>query len=155
MRKNLFLAGFAAFFALALAACKEETRTDILTSGNWKVAAQTVEPGFAIVTPSGLSESNDYYRDVLQDCQKDDYLTFYDDFNIVRNEGASKCNSGDEQTSSGTWTLKTGDTQLEITDGGKTRTFSILSIDDEKIVTTHVEEIFGKSYTFTSTFVRP
>ena len=102
------------FIALALflfASCNKKdkvmSKTDILTSGTWKITA--------------LVEDNDgngsYETDVyalLQPCTKDDYYTFRSGGQLEMNEGPSKCDPADPQTDNVNWQFTNNETKINI-----------------------------------------
>src|SRR5688500_8216772 len=67
---------------------KEQSRTDILTSGQWKIAAFTMTP------PRDFDLDGDLDSDIyalLDACEKDNYFIFKSDGKLEFYEGATKC----------------------------------------------------------------
>ena len=79
-----------------------KTPIDYLTAGNWKVTGMTINPAITVL---GI-EYSDVYTLFIEDCVKDDLIKFNTDGTLTEDEGATKCDSGDPQTTNdGTWTL--------------------------------------------------
>ena len=104
MKKQLlFLLSLTAFLLIS---CEEDnpptpkTKTQLLTQGTWRFSAATANGSDA----SGF----------LQACQKDNIYTFVSGGTGTVDEGASKCNASDPQTSSLTWNFASGETILHI-----------------------------------------
>jgi heat shock protein HslJ len=93
------------------------TPKEILTSKSWKITSTKV---------NGV--------EVLQDCEKDDVLTFLANGTYTYNVGTNKCNTSDTNYT-GTWTLS---------DDGKTIVFDgdngTAVITESQVVATYVSE---------------
>ncbi len=130
---------------ITLASCKKEettittkTPTEYLTAGNWKVTGMTINPGIEVL---GVVLT-DIYALGIEDCTKDDLITFNTDGTLTEDEGASKCNPDDPQTTNdGTWTLS---------DDGKTLTI-LYPGDDPEIAT--ITTLNGTNLIITSTLI--
>lgn len=90
MKKNHF-----SFLLLLIAfpCCKKqltelENRTNILTTGTWRITASTLRT---------ILGTSDVYA-TYPDCRKDDYRHFNNDGTAELNEGPSKCNGTDPQS---------------------------------------------------------
>ena len=106
--KNYFkvLSMMAIALLVVMTSCKkdEETKTDqdYLTAGNWKVTGMEISPGIEV---PGFGTVTDFYQ-YVEACTKDDLLRFNTDGVLIEDEGATKCDADDPQTTSdGTWTL--------------------------------------------------
>lgn len=112
MKTNLFklLLPFAA--ALSISACSEKnketpkTKTEFLTQAAWKFEAEGLDfnKDGTIEMPSGE----------VDDCTKDDILTFAAAGTGTRDEGPSKCNGSDPQTSSFNWQFQNSENEILI-----------------------------------------
>jgi hypothetical protein len=96
---------------LALSSCGKDddpiaSKTDLLTAKAWKQTKIKV---------LGMEAEPD-------DCDKDNTYTFITDKTFVQDEGATKCDANDPQSSSGTWKFNTDETIVTVsaTDGGIT-----------------------------------
>ena len=102
---------------IVLSSCEkndDETKstTDYLTAGNWKVTGMTVSPGIEVM---GITIT-DLYQYLIEDCTKDDLIKFNVDGTVTDDEGATKCDPDDPQTTDdGTWTLTNDDKTITIT----------------------------------------
>lgn len=90
-------------FAVVVTSCKKDetsqTKEEMLTAKSWKI----------------LSSKTNGITDVIEDCQKDDFLTFATDGTYTFNPGTNKCYSEDV-IYSGTWALSSDEKYL-IVDG--------------------------------------
>ena len=81
------------------------TKTELLTGKNWRMTALTVNPGIDV---SGTIITDWYSQ--LQSCEQDDLVKFNTNGSYTDDEGVTKCNSSDPQTSTGTWVFNTNQT---------------------------------------------
>ncbi len=92
--KNMLLLASAAL--ITFASCKKEEtliaapdNQTFLTSGNWKMVAET-------------TAGSDSYQN-HEECETDNTFTFGTDGKATFDEGATKCDAADEQTTTGSW----------------------------------------------------
>jgi hypothetical protein len=124
---------FLALFAIILfsTGCKKKhddqpatkTRTELITTGTWK---------FSTATSSGFDVSG-----FLQSCQKDNTLTFHTDGTGVIDEGTSKCNVADPQSSSFTWNFANSENTLHVSTvlfNAGSNDFNIVSLTSSQLV---------------------
>lgn len=127
MKKHFtYLIAIYTLIMVAMPACDKDdddpqpkTKTELITAGSWKFSSATVA-GFGDVSA------------FLQGCQKDNTALFVTGGTGTIDEGASKCNAGDPQTSSFTWNFLDSETKLFIsavlfTGGSTTSTINTLS----------------------------
>ncbi len=82
------------------------SKTELITSASWKY------------DNAGLDINKDGFIDTalppgyVGDCDKDNTLTFKSDGTGTLDEGASKCDPGNPQTSPFTWSFKNGETTI-------------------------------------------
>ena len=115
----------------SFAACKkshndtpQKTKTELITQSNWKF-------DHATATCCGDISSQ------LPACKKDDILTFASNGTGVDDEGATKCNAGDPQSSNFTWNFASNETMLHISVQlfpGASQDFSLVTLDDNNLV---------------------
>jgi glutamine cyclotransferase len=90
-------------FAIIVTSCNKDdsnmTKKEMLTAKSWKIS----------------SSKTNGVADVIEDCQKDDFLTFATDGTYTFNPGTNKCFST-ESIDNGTWEL-TSDEKYLIVDG--------------------------------------
>jgi hypothetical protein len=119
-----------------------KTKTQLLTQGSWKFKSATANGGDA----SGF----------LSACQKDNIYTFVAGGTGTADEGATKCNVGDQQTNSITWNFATNETILHINVSLFSNTsndFNLISISGtELVVSTFYTPPVGPSVLVTITF---
>jgi hypothetical protein len=92
------------FLSLLILACSKNgeppTKTQLLVSSSWKLKSATVNGGDAM--------------HLIQDCQKDNIITFTSNGNGTIAEGATKCNAADPDTVPFTWSFQNNETILNI-----------------------------------------
>ena len=140
--------------SLVLASCKKDetvialTKTQILCGKNWKVTTLTVDPArpYVLFGPN----VTDWYaqRDA---CVNDNLYYYNSDGTMKLDEGATKCNTSDAQTMSGTWTFNTDQTVITQTIGSNTTSYKIVELSVTTMKATYVETVLGTTYTFTIT----
>ncbi|HPG12611.1 MAG TPA: lipocalin family protein [Chitinophagaceae bacterium] len=99
------------------------TKTELLTTGSWK---------FNSATSSGIDVSG-----ALQSCQKDNIYTFVAGGTGTADEGATKCDPADPQTSAFTWAWLSNETMLQLSASffsGTTGDVTIVSLTDTELV---------------------
>lgn len=100
-----------------------KTKTVLLTQASWKFKSATINGSDA----SSLVEA----------CKKDDILVFSVGGTGTVNEGATKCNSGDPDSTPFTWVFLSGETILEVSVpifSGGTNSFTIHSLTETTLV---------------------
>jgi hypothetical protein len=92
MKSINYLVLFVFALTITISSCKKDESTksskEIMTSKSWKVS----------------SSKTDGVAEVIEDCQKDDILTFASSGTYTYNVGANTCNA-DETTYDGSWSL--------------------------------------------------
>ena len=110
-----------------------ETKTQLLTARYWKITAYTVTP--AIDFDANGNFITDIYS-TLEPCQIDNLYKFNEDYSLIDDEGNTKCDPSDSQTSTYEWSWDS--TQSIITIDGanwiimdlNTTTFKIKRVDE-------------------------
>jgi len=117
MKNYLKIFGFMTLaLVITLVSCKKDeddqpSTQDYLTAGNWKTTAMTIDPAVEI----GGTEFTDFYA-MMPACTKDDLVRFNTDGTITEDEGETKCEPDDPQTTTdGTWELSADNTTLTLT----------------------------------------
>jgi len=158
MNKNIFIYSIALALATVLmfsSSCKKDdddpSNTDNITGKNFVMTAWTIDPP---VTIQGVSYSNMFT--FMPDCSKDDITIFNADGTMTLDEGATKCDAGDPQTSSGTWSFVDNESKLSTIVDGETQILDIIEVTDNTLkVSSEETEDFGdgeQTYTNTITF---
>jgi hypothetical protein len=145
MKKILFL---VSVLAVAVSGCKKDdddpSNTDKLTGKAWKVTAITVNPAISF---GGISITDVYA--FLDDCEKDNTSTFNTDKTYLDDEGGSKCDPSDPQTTPGTWAFNSDETILTLDSADS---FKVLQNDGNVLKLSSTEVDAGVTYTYTVTF---
>jgi len=125
---------FVALFAIILfsTGCKKnhdddqpatKTRTELITTGTWK---------FSSATSSGFDVSS-----FIQACQKDNTLTFTTSGTGTIDEGLSKCNAADPQSSPFNWNFANSENTLHVSTvlfSSGSNDFTIVSLTASQLV---------------------
>lgn len=108
---NIFRMALLAGSTLFIGSCSKDddsgpSKTSLITSAAWKYEN------------AGLDVNKDGFIDTavpagfLVDCDKDNTITFKSDGTGTLDEGATKCDPGNPQTSAFTWSFKNNETML-------------------------------------------
>lgn len=107
--------------ALALGSCKKNdetaptpaapSKTDLLTAKNWRVTADKT----TTTVGTTASTTTDEYA-ISRACERDNFIKFNTNKTASFDEGATKCDTSDPQTQSGSWDFNSDGTKLIITD---------------------------------------
>ena len=119
-----------------------KTKTELLAQGNWKFSSATV----------GGSDVSAF----LQACQKDNTLTFVSAGTGTIDEGATKCDAGDPQTSPFTWSFQNNETVLFISAtlfAGGSSTFNLVTLTETQLVVSQNVDVSGSTQNAVVTFI--
>jgi hypothetical protein len=113
---------------LGFSSCKDKdeepskSRTELLTNAKWQLIAGTIVPPITIdLFGQTITISDIFDLEGSEPCSKDDLQIFNADGTITNDEGPSKCDAADPQTTSGgKWKLLESDSKLQIIDGDTT-----------------------------------
>ncbi len=132
MKKGLI---FCCIFMICAMSCKkdrnrntEKTKKDFLTTGNWYIRGLTVNISF----PPLIDSSFDAYQ-VMESCQKDNFLHFEVNGTYIADEGPSICRAEDPQTTTGAWVMTGNDTRLYVQHPLLTDTATILQLNNDTL----------------------
>jgi len=151
MQKRLILStSIFVFFLVLNSSCSKnddpppavKTKTDLITKTTWK---------FNDAKVSGVSVAA-----FLQLCQKDNILTFLTAGTGTADEGATKCNAADPQTSPFTWSFQTSETVLFVSTpffAGGSSTFTIVSLTETELVVSQNITVSGSTQNAVISFV--
>jgi len=154
MKPIIKLTSYFFIAGVAFLSCKKDkdnngaakTKTELLTTGNWKRTALISNPAY------------DWYADgtfatdilsVIKPCEKDNIDTYKTNGVFETNEGATKCDPSDPQTWTATWIFADNETKL-IFDGTDEYTLLELTATTLKFQSTFVEN--GITYTQVETY---
>jgi hypothetical protein len=117
-----------------------KTTTEYLTSGSWRITAMVLDPPLDL--GNGLVITDLYQSPMLPQCAKDDYFTLHADGKVTFDEGPSKCDPADPQTTEGTWTLSDDEKTLTMKEPGEEDiTMTISGVNDDTFTGTTTMEI--------------
>ena len=128
---------------------KDDSNTDKLTDKNWKVTALTVDPPLNV---GGTLVSNVYSQ--IPACNQNDLTIFKDNGSVTFDEGVTKCDPADPQSTQGTWTWNTNETILSITNDGDTDSYNVSSLSNDAMVASYTDNSFGIVETYTVTYTK-
>lgn len=114
MKKVVFLSCFVS--ALFIMSCKKDSddnggpseKMKLITSAAWKYDIAKID-----ITGDEVGDQ-DLPPGLLEDCDKDNTLTFNTDSTGVVNNGATKCDAADPQSVDFTWEFKDNETVISI-----------------------------------------
>ncbi len=153
MKKQFAFLSILSFMLLTVQiACKKsssnstppKTNTQLLTQASWKFQS-------ASISGSDITSS-------LPTCQKDNTMKFNTDGSGVLDEGATKCNSSDPQTTNYTWSFQSSETIIHASvvlfTGATTNDFTVNTLSETSLVVqfTYTNGI-GPVQTVVATFV--
>ena len=124
-------------------------KAKLLTNGSWKMSAMTVDPP---IDWFGIPVTDVFAK--LPTCVTDDFAVFKTNGTVIYDEGASKCEPADPQTSNGTWSLNTAQTILTLTNDGETENWTIATLTTTTFKADFKVTEEGVTYTFSVTFVK-
>jgi hypothetical protein len=137
---------------LILSSCKKNSDSPnsasaILISGKWQITAST-----STFTIAGDNQTVDIFSS-LPSCVQDNYYIFNSDGTGTTDEGATKCDDSDPQTTSnGNWQLLNNDTQLQAGDTGAEITADVKQLDNSTLVLEYETVANGITSTTTTTY---
>ncbi len=135
MKKITLMA--AALALITISSCKKDeetkkTNTDHLTASPWKMTKMTVNPG--IDFGNGILVTDLYA--FAEACSKDDTEKFNVGGKGVSDEGATKCDPADPQTTPFNWAFTSGESKLIF----DTDTFNVATLNESTLnLTTEID----------------
>lgn len=149
--KSIYLFMAVILLSVLMASCEKDevSKVDLLTTGKWKMSALTVEPA---IDWFGTRVTNVYAQ--LPSCIQDDLTIFKIDGTVLYDEGPTKCESHDPQTTTAKWVFNPLETILSIADDGETQSWDLKTLDKNLFsVRYSVTEDFT-TYTFDLNFIK-
>ncbi|RZK88719.1 MAG: hypothetical protein EOO62_37255 [Hymenobacter sp.] len=150
MKKLCLLLGAIA----VLGACKKDSdsdpspatsRTDLLTAKPWQASTVNLSLN-GVPLPSSQ---------VVSACQLDNTYKFNADKTLVVDEGATKCNTTDPQTQTGTWAFTNNDQNkltIAVPNSAFNGNFDIKALSSSTLQLTTTQSLNGLTYTIDATF---
>jgi hypothetical protein len=109
-----------------LSSCTKEKSKSELILGDWRANALTVDPP-QVVNNVVIT---DLYAQ-MEDCDKDNTLSFYENQTYKADEGATNCDSLDPQNISGNWIFLNNETELRLIYQSDTIVYNVIDLDEE------------------------
>lgn len=96
----------------------QKTQKDLLMAGDWLAVKGTVDPPITIEIFGQTITITDFFElEDMEPCESDNLLRFKADGTVEDDEGATKCNASDPQTSyGGKWTMSADFKTLTVID---------------------------------------
>lgn len=150
--KKLRILAILAVAVAVFSSCEEKdekpSKTGLITGKFWILEAATVDPGLPL---NGTIVTNLYPQ--LPTCYKDNTMKLEKNGTTTFEEGASKCQLSDDQTTLGTWVFNTDETVVTIKDDEETISYKILDLTANSLkVEYEDEDENGFVYTVTATY---
>ena len=118
---------------------KPKTREELLMGKSWKITALTVNPA--------VNGSTDVYANTLA-CINDNRYEFKTGGVLTIDEGPTKCDPADPQTSQGTWSLNADKTQLTMTIDSDVTVVTITELTESTLKGQSTQGIYTLSITY-------
>jgi len=129
---------------------KPVTKTELLTGKDWMLSALTTSPARTI---QGKQVTNLF--PYVDDCTLDDVLRFTKPNVYEFEEGASKCNTTDQQSLTGTWAFRNDESVLATQfPSYKENTYNLIDLDENTLKLKTNRVISGVTYTETYTYTK-
>lgn len=93
---------------------------------------------------------------LLQTCQKDNILKLNANGSGTLDEGPTKCNGSDPQTSPVTWSFQNGETQLQVSTilfTGGSNLFNIVTLSETQLIVSQTITVGGTPQNAMVTFI--
>lgn len=127
---------------------KPKTKTDLMTAGKWQMTA-----GAITYTVLGQTNTDDFFKD-LEACEKDNFILFHADGKATTDEGTTKCDSTDDQSTTSTWAFYDNETKVIFTEDGTSDTADIEELTESVLKISYSETDSMYSYKNVMTFGR-
>lgn len=101
----------------ATSSCKKDkpvetlSKTDILTTGQWKMSALTLTPPIDM-DGDGTPDTDAFT--LMEPCDRDNFFIFKKGGEMETNEGVSKCDDSHPQVKMSTWAFSNNETEITI-----------------------------------------
>ena len=117
---------FLALAAISFSACKKDSDPEDLLTG---------KSCWVMVKSEVLNTStNQWEEDIIEACSQDDCSNFNTDKTFTVDEGSTKCDPDDPQSTSGTWLLSEDGKTLTITEDNVSLPFTVTELSSSKMV---------------------
>ena len=106
-----------------------KTKKELIVDGKW----QMTDLAFVMKNGAGQDSLVNGWS-IVDDCTKDDFMTFTADGKGVIDEGATKCDAADPQTENVTWELLNNETEVKVVTPDETQVLKIMELTATKAV---------------------
>ncbi len=122
---------FAGMFIFAACSSEDDkTKTELLTAQSWKTIHAYME-GADIM-------------EALEECDKDDLSTFFEDGSYQFDEGATKCDPDNPQIfEEGTWSFNADETVMTLVSDGISTEFTLITLNESTLEYSYEDPFFG------------
>lgn len=119
---------FTAIFTLTVlfTSCTKEKSNSELILGDWRVKALTVDPP---QIENGVVITDLYAQ--MEDCDKDNYYSFYDNNTYKFDQGTAICDSLEPQNISGNWNFINDEAELQLIFQSDTIVYTLIDLNEE------------------------
>lgn len=123
------------------------TKTELLTSGNWKITSDYYDPA---VDYNGDGQVENEVISFYSACDKDDLLIFKTNGTLTLDEGASKCDPSDPQViQSSNWKFSSNETVIVVGPAGSEQSIQLLELSSTTLKIKVVFTELGVTYSET------
>lgn len=110
---------------VTISSCKKDdddpqSKTETISGKNFYIKSMKIDPA---VDMMGVPVTDLY--SLMPDCTKDDFTKFNDNGTFVSDEGATKCEPSDPQTTNGLWEFLNDETQIKMVSDNETDIYNI------------------------------
>ena len=109
---------------------KAKTKTELLCASSWKIYELTVNPGIDIAG----TVITDFFAQ-SEPCSQDDISIYKNNGTGLNDEGPTKCNATDPQSTTFTWTFNPSETQVT---EDNTYSYDIVQLDEKILKTSQI-----------------
>jgi hypothetical protein len=144
-----------AVLGLASVGCSDDSdnatpnKTTLLTAKKWRITAQTTS-----TTVAGSTITNDVYAD-MEPCERDNFAQFLANKVVTFDEGATRCDQADPQSTTGSWDFNSDQTKLNLSQpdlGGAAYPFDIVTLNESTLALRYTGTVQGFAVTLNITF---
>ncbi len=119
-----------------------KTKKTLLTQAIWK----------GVTIEEATSATGPFTMRTIRPCRLDDYAQFRTDGTLEANEGATKCNPTDPQSTMGTWLFQNNETGLKISSQlGVLADYVIITLNENSLVVIEDQTVYNTTPLFVRT----
>lgn len=130
-----------------------KSKTQLLTQKTWKIVAHTVSPAVDL-NGDGTADS-DVFATLYESCNKDDIYSFKTDGTGTVDEGPTKCDDADPQSTPIQWLFKSSETIIQINQGIVSLDFNLVELSESALKVSYTQSNGTVTVTQTITYAHP